>query len=96
MHEADGVLTGYLARAAARRRGARRVAGPVRGARRASTSAKSYAYGDSVADLPWLALVGTPTAVNPDARLAREALRRRWRILDWRRGGVTRADLDPV
>jgi hypothetical protein len=34
--------------------------------------------------------------VNPDARLAREALRRRWRIVDWRRGGVTRADLAPV
>ena len=55
--------------------------------------ARSYGYGDSAADLPWLALVGTPTAVNPDARLAREALRRRWRIVEWRRGGVTRAAL---
>ena len=55
--------------------------------------AASYAYGDSVADLPWLSLVGVPTTVNPDARLARAALKRRWPIIEWRRGGVTRCDL---
>jgi fatty acyl-CoA reductase len=92
MHEAEGVLTGYLARP------------PLVDEARASwltryaeaeglDLARSYGYGDSAADLPWLALVGTPTAVNPDARLAREALRRRWRIVEWRRGGVTRAAL---
>ena len=31
-----------------------------------------------------------PHAVNPDTQLAREALRRRWPILEWRRGGVSR------
>jgi alcohol-forming fatty acyl-CoA reductase len=56
----------------------------------------SYAYGDSVADLPWLSLVGVPTAVNPDARLARAALKRRWPIVEWRRGGVRRDDLLPT
>jgi alcohol-forming fatty acyl-CoA reductase len=92
MHEADGVLTGYLARPP--------LVDEARAAwltRYAATEGldllKSYGYGDSAADLPWLALVGTPTAVNPDARLAREALRRRWRIVEWRRGGVTRATL---
>lgn len=92
MHEERGVLTGYLgapplvdeARAAWLARYAERGGFDLEG---------SYGYGDSVADLPWLSLTGTPTAVNPDARLAREALRRRWRITDWRRGAVSRADL---
>ena len=95
MHEADGVLTGYLARPPLVDEA--RAAWLARFAEREGIDlTKSYGYGDSAADLPWLALVGTATAVNPDARLAREALRRRWRILDWRRGGVTRADLVPV
>jgi phosphoserine phosphatase/nucleoside-diphosphate-sugar epimerase len=92
MHEEHGTLTGYL--------GAPPLVDEARGAwleryaeRGGYDLAGSYAYGDSVADLPWLALVGTPTAVNPDARLARAALKRRWPIVDWRRGGVTRADL---
>ena len=42
-----------------------------------------HAYGDSVSDLPLLELVGHPTAVNPDFRLAREAQRRVWPILEW-------------
>jgi HAD superfamily hydrolase (TIGR01490 family) len=40
--------------------------------------AKSYFYTDSVTDLPLLDLVGHPVAVNPDPRLHRIALRRRW------------------
>ena len=92
MHEEDGVLTGYL--------GAPPLVDEARGAWLAQYAerggfdlAGSYAYGDSVADLPWLQLVGTPTAVNPDARLARAALKRRWPIVDWQRGGVSRGDL---
>jgi HAD superfamily hydrolase (TIGR01490 family) len=42
-----------------------------------------HAYGDSVSDLPMLEAVGHPYAVNPDFRLAREARRRRWPMLEW-------------
>lgn len=38
-------------------------------------------YSDSILDLPLLEAVGQPVAVNPDARLARLARRRGWRIL---------------
>lgn len=46
--------------------------------------ARSFAYGDSIADLPALSAVGRPAAVNPDARLRREARRRGWPVLDLR------------
>ncbi len=71
---------------AARRRGSRRLAAPVRRRRTASTSRQSYGYGDSHADLVWLELLGNPSAVNPDTNLSREAQRRRWRIYNWKRG----------
>lgn len=38
----------------------------------------SYAYSDSVFDLPLLSAVGNPVAVNPDARLLVIARRREW------------------
>ncbi len=38
-------------------------------------------YGDSAADIPLLAKVGTPVAVDPDRTLAAEATRRGWGIL---------------
>jgi len=41
---------------------------------------ESYAYSDSVYDLPLLNAVGHPVAVNPDARLAAIATARRWPI----------------
>jgi HAD superfamily hydrolase (TIGR01490 family) len=41
----------------------------------------SYAYSDSVTDLPMLAAVGHPTAVNPDRGLRKEAAGRGWPIL---------------
>lgn len=40
-------------------------------------------YSDSITDLPLLERVGTPIAVNPDARLKRIAKRRSWRIERW-------------
>lgn len=46
----------------------------------------SYFYSDSASDLPMLERVGHPRAVNPDWGLRREARRRGWAILDWRRG----------
>lgn len=48
---------------------------------------RSYAYGDSIADLPMLELVGHPVAVNPDGKLATLARQRGWRIETWTRTG---------
>ena len=44
----------------------------------------SFAYADSLSDLPMLEMVGTPVAVNPDARLSQTAGQRGWRIERWR------------
>jgi putative phosphoserine phosphatase/1-acylglycerol-3-phosphate O-acyltransferase len=41
----------------------------------------SYAYSDSYFDIPLLSAVGHPFAVNPDPRLALQALVRRWPVL---------------
>ena len=40
----------------------------------------SFAYSDSVTDLPMLEAVGHPVAVNPDKALLREATERGWEI----------------
>jgi fatty acyl-CoA reductase len=53
-------------------------------ARNAIVLAESFAYADSLSDLPMLELVGTPVAVNPDARLSQVAGQRGWRIERWR------------
>ena len=42
--------------------------------------AGSYAYSDSITDLPMLDLVGHPVAVNPDRELARIAREREWEV----------------
>jgi len=42
---------------------------------------QSFAYSDSFSDYPMLAVVGHPTAVNPDARLRRTARAYEWPIL---------------
>ena len=42
--------------------------------------ARSYAYSDSITDLPMLELVGNPVAVNPDRELARVAREREWEM----------------
>ena len=43
--------------------------------------ANSYAYSDSVTDVPMLEAVGHPHAVNPDRGLRREAVARDWPVL---------------
>ena len=43
----------------------------------------SYAYSDSITDLPMLELVGHPVAVNPDKDLARVAREREWEIREF-------------
>lgn len=47
--------------------------------------AGSYAYSDSISDLPMLEAVGHPVAVNPDRELRKVAEERGWGILDFRR-----------
>jgi HAD superfamily hydrolase (TIGR01490 family) len=45
----------------------------------------SYAYTDSITDLPMLEAVGHPVAVNPDRELRRVAEERGWQVRDFRR-----------
>jgi HAD superfamily hydrolase (TIGR01490 family) len=45
----------------------------------------SYAYSDSISDLPMLEAVGHPVAVNPDKDLRKEAETRGWDIREFRR-----------
>ena len=47
--------------------------------------AASFAYSDSVTDLPMLESVGKPVAVNPDKALKRVAVQRGWPVLAFRR-----------
>jgi HAD superfamily hydrolase (TIGR01490 family) len=46
--------------------------------------ADSYAYSDSISDVPLLEAVGHPTAVNPDRALRRLAAERSWPTLAFR------------
>jgi HAD superfamily hydrolase (TIGR01490 family) len=43
---------------------------------------ESYAYSDSISDLPMLSIVGHPVAVNPDFRLRQTARQHDWAVLD--------------
>src|SRR5947209_940149 len=45
----------------------------------------SFAYSDSITDVPLLEAVGNPVAVNPDRDLRREAEKRDWQIRYFRR-----------
>ncbi|WP_181788969.1 HAD family hydrolase [Streptomyces phytophilus] len=47
--------------------------------------ARSYAYSDSITDVPLLETVGHPHAVNPDRALRREAEQRDWPVLSFAR-----------
>jgi HAD superfamily hydrolase (TIGR01490 family) len=49
-------------------------------ARAAINLAESYAYSDSITDLPMLELVGYPVAVNPDRELGRIAREHGWEV----------------
>ncbi len=44
----------------------------------------SWAYSDSATDVPMLAAVGHPVAVNPDKELAKVAKERGWQVERWR------------
>ena len=43
---------------------------------------ESYAYSDSISDLPMLSIVGHPVAINPDFRLKQTAMQHDWAILN--------------
>jgi HAD superfamily hydrolase (TIGR01490 family) len=47
--------------------------------------ARSYAYSDSITDLPMLELVGYPVVVNPDRDLQRIAREREWEVREFKR-----------
>jgi hypothetical protein len=47
--------------------------------------AGSYAYSDSVTDLPMLEAVGNPVAVNPDRELRRVAAAKGWEVRTFER-----------
>jgi HAD superfamily hydrolase (TIGR01490 family) len=47
---------------------------------------RCWAYSDSFNDVPLLASVGHPMAINPDFRLRRHARRHNWPVYDFRRG----------
>ncbi len=53
-------------------------------ARNGVVLSESFAYADSLSDLPMLELVGTPVVVNPDARLSQVAGQRGWKVERWR------------
>lgn len=47
----------------------------------------SWAYSDSISDLPMLELVGNPVVVNPDAELLAVARERGWQVMRFERLG---------
>lgn len=82
MGVADGHYTGkieFYAAGTAKVAAVREMAGA-----RGYDLADSYAYSDSVSDVPLLAAVGHPTAVNPDRALRRAAVERQWPIREFR------------
>lgn len=58
--------------------------------------ADSYAYSDSITDLPMLEAVGHPVAVNPDRELAEVAAERDWQVVAFERPVTVRTRLATV
>jgi fatty acyl-CoA reductase len=56
--------------------------------RRGLDLTRSYAYADSISDLPMLEAVGNPVAVNPDRRLRTAAKARGWKVEHWDKNGA--------
>lgn len=78
----EGLYTGevaYYAAGPTKADAARKLA-----AERGYDLGASYAYSDSISDVPLLEAVGHPTAVNPDRSLRRIATERGWPMLEFR------------
>jgi HAD superfamily hydrolase (TIGR01490 family) len=78
----DGRYTGevdYYAAGPTKAEAARELA-----AQRDYDLSSSYAYSDSISDVPLLEVVGHPTAVNPDRGLRRIAAEQDWPVLEFR------------
>jgi HAD superfamily hydrolase (TIGR01490 family) len=85
LKQEDGVYTGEISGPP--------VAGDARARMLASFARKqgidlsrSYAYADSISDLPMMEAVGRPVAVNPDRRLAAAAKGKEWEVRRWGNG----------
>ncbi len=83
METRDGVYTGRVARSLLQ--GAKVTAIEADAAAHGIDLPRSWAYSDSVTDLPMLELVGHPVAVNPDRDLRRAATERGWPVRDFAR-----------
>ena len=84
LREENGAYTGELSGAPVAGEARARVLASFARRRNLDLS-RSYAYADSISDLPMLEAVGIPVAVNPDARLRAAAKERGWQIKRWRK-----------
>ena len=80
----DGIFTGKLVGQALHGKAKRRAIRKLAKERHISLK-RSYAYSDSVNDLPMLTAVGHAIAINPDKELTKYAKAADWRILDFKK-----------
>lgn len=81
---ADGIITGKLVGRTLHGKAKRRAVLQLAEDRNIDLS-RSFAYSDSVNDLPLLTAVGKPVAVNPDVPLRYYAKEAGWQILDFKK-----------
>ena len=79
----EGAYTGYLDGEMCHGPEKARRVGELASARVIDLS-RSFAYSDSVNDLPFLEMAGHPVATNPDRALLAVARKRGWQVLDFR------------
>ena len=80
----DGILTGKLVGKPLHGKAKRKAIRALANERNISLK-RSYAYSDSVNDLPMLTSVGHAIAINPDKELAKYAKAADWKILDFKK-----------
>lgn len=80
----DGIITGKLVGKTLHGKDKRRAVLQLAESRNIDLS-RSFAYSDSVNDLPLLTAVGKPVAVNPDVPLRYYAKEAGWQILDFKK-----------
>ena len=80
----DGILTGKLVGKPLHGKAKRKAIRALAKERHISLK-RSYAYSDSVNDLPMLTAVGHAIAINPDKELAKYAKAADWKILDFKK-----------